>query len=423
MLLAHGAKVVARFDGKSFVAPVTGNETVLELPIDKLPVGVEKVVVELQNAAGKIMAERDLSFRKIASVPKGVFIDRFNRMITVNGKPFMPLGMFCEGMPLPESFPYLEAAGFNTVIFNVDHLYKKIKPDWNYIRTIFDAAVKHHLMIRVMLDGRDPDFSRQVIVQLKNHPALLCWDVFDEIFTIQWGMKNYETVVKTLVELKSLDLAHPVFINECEWGMNFLISRNLEFPGDIVSLDHYAHPPQSNLQYYDVLLRTMERLGRKDCRPCWIYLLGAGYAFHSARDHTPEEHRFIAYSSVINGATGIFYFADFPKSRSAYAAIKELMLEFATLSPAIASTTECTKVECSDPEIDFMVRVWDHHLYIMAVNKSSAFKQEVKFLCDGGKCSPVEVMFEKRTLPDNNGVFMDAFNGKQPHVYRVKLSR
>jgi len=419
--VAKGAKINTYLGGKSYSIPLGEDKTIQDLPIDTLPIGNNEVKVELSSANGKQLAAKELSFQKIPVVSNGVFIDRFSRMITVNGKPFMPLGIFCEAMPMPESLPFLADAGFNTIVINVDYLYKKIKPDWNYIQTVFDAAEKHHLKIRAMLSGRDPEFCRQTIKRLKDHPALLCWDIFDEIFTVPWGMKNYEAVVKTVAELKQLDPAHPVMINECEWGMNFLTARNLEFPGDIVSLDHYAHPPQTNLQYYDVLLRTMERLGRKECRPSWMYLLGAGYAFHAARDHTPEEHRFIAYSSVINGATGIFYFADIPKSRSAYNAIKELLREFAQLSPIIASTEKSRKVECSDPEIDFTTRTQGQQLYILAVNKSPESQSEVKFLLDGVQRAPIEVMFEKRELNTENGFFADTFSGKQAHVYRVNL--
>jgi len=420
--LARGAKIVAEIAGKEFSLPIADHETVLMLPIGKLPVGNVKVNVTLEDAAGKILAAKELSFRKIPASSNCVLIDRFTRMVTVKGLPYMPLGVFCENMPMPQTLPYLASIGFNSVVIDVrSRIYRKQQqPDFAFLQRVFDAAAQARITIRVQLDGKNMDFSRQVVTRFKDHPALLGWDVFDEIFTLEWGMKHYPEVVAAIAEVKKLDPAHPAFLNECEWGMNYLVSHQLEFPGDIVSLDHYAYPPQSHLQYYDELLRTMKRLGQKADRPCWMYLLGAGYAFHASRDHTPQEHRFIAYSCVINGATGIFYFADIPKSSSALDAIKKLTREFAELTPVLASTAKCPKVECSDPEIDFMVRFWNHQLYILAVNKSSAPRRDVKFLFDGKQESPLEVMFEKRTLPEVNGVAVDAFGGKQPHVYRVK---
>ena len=57
---------------------------------------------------------------------------------------------------------------------------------------------------------------------------------------------------------------------------------------------------------------------RADGRPGWIYLLGAGYAFWASRDLTPAEHEVSAYVSLVNGVSGVYYFASHPKSASAW---------------------------------------------------------------------------------------------------------
>lgn len=399
--------------------PVKAGKAETLLNLAGLEPGKFQVDVELVNSNGEVLASRKLSGIRIAPNAHSVLPDRFNRMVRVNGKPFFPLGFSLEGLIDPAVIAAYAKTGCNVIGVMGGYIQKR-DPELKKLRQILDEAQKHNLMVRVWVDGRDPDKSAEIVNAFKDHPALLCWDVFDEIFTVQWGQQNYPAVLANVAKIKAMDPAHPVFINENDWGMKYVINRNWQFPGDIVSIDHYTFPPQKNLLVYKDVLADMNALGNTDCRPNWIYLLGAGYAFHASRDHTPAEHRYMAYSCVIHGASGIFYFADYPKSRSSLWAIQQNFQDFKALTPVLASTEDVPKVTCNAPEVEFTVRHHDNALWVIAVNSSEGKKIPARFLFDGYRGNEVvAVPFENRQLQSKNGLFEDVFKGYEPHVYKI----
>lgn len=388
---------------------VSGLKAVTEakLPIQELACGSYQVKAALKGAGGKSLASCVRDFRKLP--PKGheVKIDRLSRITLVDGKPFMPLGMAWEGPLTDEVFEYLAKSGCNAV---------SAFPSEKEMKDTLDSAAKYGIMFKIAFDARDKEKAERVIKAFRDHPALLGWDIFDEVFTGQWGRDNYELVKTRSVELKELDPYHPVYINENQYGLTYLRMKNLEFPGDIVSIDYYAWTPSGNFQVTGDYMRMMSEMGAADGRPCWIYLLGAGYAFWASRDYTPAEHEFSAYTSLINGGTGIFYFASHPKSESSWIRIKRILKEMDGLTPVVASQEAAPAVKCAAPSIQIMVKRYAGKTYLITVN-SSKEPVSARFDLSGLNVKAADAMFEDRRLNVRDGVLEDGFEGFQRHVY------
>jgi hypothetical protein len=340
-----------------------GREMDITFDIKGLVAGKHRLTATLENAVGKKLASLQVPFLKMLPMPHEVKVDHLARMVAVEGKPFMPLGFAWEGDLTPEVLEYLSRNGVNSLMFYPHEDYSKTQ-------LVLDGAGKLGMMVQIGLSARDKGKTVKFMERFKEHPALLAWDIFDEAFTIQWGKENYQLICERCSELKEIDPYHPVYINENQYGISYLHGKNLEFPGDIVSIDYYAWPPSGNFPITSKYAQMMESMGRKDGRPSWIFLLGAGYAFWASRDFTPAEQEYSTYASVINGVRGIYYWASHPKSNSQWGRIKRLFQELQELTPVIASTLKAPSVKCAAPSIQLLTRRKGDVIYVIAVNSS-----------------------------------------------------
>lgn len=405
-------------DGKTVsrkALSVLGREMDITFNIKDLANGKYSLNATLETMAGKTLASLRTPFLKLPPVQHEVKVDHLARMVAVNGTCFMPLGFCWEGELTPEVLEYLARNGVNSITFF---------PHGNLVKTqsVLDHAEKVGIMIKIGLSAEDQEQTIKFINRFKTHPGLLAWDIFDEAFTIPWGKDNYPLIRDRCAELKAIDPYHPVFINENQYGISYLHAKNLEFPGDIVSIDYYAWPPSGNLPITSRYTQLMAAMGSKDGRPSWIYLLGAGYAFWASRDYTPAEHEFSAYASVINGVSGIYYFASHPKSPSAWERIKGVLGELKELTPVIASSARAPAVKCAAPEIEFLVKKYQGSVFIIAVNSSrtpvdARFHLPALNLRDR---KTIAVLFEGRTLTVSNHAIADTFAGYQRHIYKIE---
>lgn len=390
-----------------------GREMNMTFDIKDLAEGKYHLDAILENTAGKRLSSLSVPFLKMPPVPHEVKVDHLARMVTVEGKPFMPLGFAWEGDLTPAVLEYLSRNGVNSLTFWAHDDYAKTQ-------AVLDNSGKVGIKVKMGLDATDKEKTVKFMERFKGHPALLGWDIFDEAFTIQWGKDNYQLIQDRCTELKAVDPYHPVFINENYYGISYLRGKNLEFPGDIVSVDYYAYPPSGNIPMTSRYAQLMESMGRKEGRPSWMYLLGAGYAFWSSRDFTPAEQEFSTYASVINGVSGIYYWASHPKSKSQWERIKSLFRELEELRPALASSERVPAPQCAAPSIEFLVRKHAGAVYLVAVNSSreqvdARFDLSALPLKDGTK--QATVLFEGRQIKMQDRVLEDRFEGFQRHVY------
>jgi len=385
----------------------------ITLPVKNLAPGNYSLKAYLKNRQDIILTKINKTFRKLPPLSNEVKIDHISRMVVVAGKLFMPLGFAWEGKLTPEVMEYLSSNGVNSIVFWAHDNYPKTK-------SVLDNAEKAGIKVRVGVLARDKAKATKFIEHFKKHPALLAWDIFDEAFTIPWGKNNYQLISNRCRELKLIDPYHPVFINENQYGLSYLKSKNLIFPGDIVSIDYYAWTPSGNIPITSKYVQTMNAMGRKDGKPNWLFLLGAGYSFWSSRDFTPAEQEFSTYATVINGGSGVYYWASHPKSNSQWIRIKRLLRELKELTPIIASFVKSPTIKCSAPPIEFLVKKYKNSVYIIAVNNSRR-NVEARFDLSSLKfennSKQLKVLFENRQIKIINAIIKDKFKGFQRHVY------
>ncbi|MFA6566768.1 MAG: prolyl oligopeptidase family serine peptidase [Victivallales bacterium] len=408
-------------DGKTVFKKVVdqlAREMDLKIRVGDLAVGNYQLKARLFNNQEKQLADTNKSFRKIEPVPYEVKIDHLIRMAVVDGKPFMPLGFAWEGPLTAEVLKYLAENGCNAIWYPFT-----LRPGNDAtIRQMLDDALKAGIKVTLAFHAEEKESAMALIVKFKNHPALLAWDIFDERFALQWGRENYALIKDRCAELKQADPYHPVYINENQWGLTYLKGKNLDFPGDVVSIDYYAWTPGGNFQVTGDYMKTMEAMGRKAGKPNWIFLLGAGYAYWASRDYTPAEQEFSTYISAINGGSGIFYWASHPKSKSQWERIKGLFQELKELTPILASTLEAPSVKCAAPSIQLLTKRQGDAIYVIAVNSSKepvAARFDLSALELNGGEKQIEVLFEKRQIKARNSTMEDHFEGFQRHVYRI----
>ena len=388
-----------------------------EIGIGKLENGDYVLKAELKTGAATLAASKE--FQKLPPVKNEVKADHFSRMAVVNGKPFFPFGIYLEGNSTPECIKYFAENGANCInaIVRID----------NYpgMQNILDCAAENNVKVVLQFNAPKDENEKKIVAKFietfKDHPAVLAWFLYDEVFTLEWGKNNYPSVVIGCKEFKKLDPYRLSLINENSYGLSFLKNGKLDFPGEVISIDHYAFPPASSLQLVSTYAKAMWEAGSKDGKPCWMYLFGAGYTFWASRDLTPAEQEFETYVAIINGIRGISYFADHPKSKSNWARMKGLFQEVKELSPALASTIKAPLIKCNTPAIEFLVKKTEAGVYLIAVNNTL---EPVNARFDLSEVPlPVEnseVLFEGRKIRINQGTLEDNFKGFQRHVYLLK---
>ncbi len=343
-------------------------------------------------------------------------------MVKVAGKPFLPFGFYWEGPTPPELFDYLARNGFNAICICAPRSGDR----HGALLAALDAAAKAGMkvVVEVPAQGADKERAAALIKECRQHPALLAWCLFDEVFTAAWGKANYQAVCDTYREMKQLDPDHLICLVENEYGLGYLKGKNLDFPGDVVWIDYYAYPPSGNLAATTDYVKTMAAMAAKPQQPCWLCPLGGGYAFWASREYTPAEAEFSTYTALVNGTTGFLFFASHPRSPSLWAKLKQLAQEARALTPVLATGTPLPGVECSEGAVQYLAQRCGERLYVIAVN-GSAQPVRARFnlgaLALTGQAAQVE--FENRSIAPAGALLEDDFAGYQRHVYVLTLHR
>ena len=130
----------------------------------------------------------------------------------VNGRPFLPLGLYAVGV---EDMPMVKELGFN-LVHNYGFRNKDMTED--KLLAYMDAAQKNGLMVYVNLDGFTitPEKEQRIrwaVKLLKNHPALYAWYLVDEPY-----IKNVkpEDLQRIYDWIKIEDPNHPVINSNWE---------------------------------------------------------------------------------------------------------------------------------------------------------------------------------------------------------------
>ena len=378
----------------------------------RLPTGVPRQVEDVVPATG---------------APSRVVL-RDDGVVLLNGKPFLPLGIFCVPN---ECHGEVAAAGFNTLL-NYRGAHKQGKE----VRTYLDRCAQYGLMgvvdvqtfTKCAKSGRlESDGLADLVRRSEDHPALLAYYIADEP---EYGKVPPEDYVKGYEIIKEIDPHHPVIM------LNNRFSAIAEY---VAACDLLMPDPYPGFYQVDGPMRSLTTQGKtvleclrhKPTRPWFTPQFHNGLCYGNrnrergdiiGRAPTLVELRFELYSAVVHGARGII---GWPFEAAGWSVrdapeylrgLKAVVAEMAALGPAMTSTdVKPVQVRDSGVTVKAMVSNHDGHQTIIAIN-DSAKPSKVTYASRPG-AERLHVMSEGRTVSLRKGQFSDAFGPWDVHIY------
>jgi hypothetical protein len=370
---------------------------------------------------GKAVHKTVSSISDYAITPGGssvsVNIDGNGRFL-VDGQPFIPFGIAWSSPTLPSAaiLEHVAKAGFNTIC---------LCPQGQLltnVNTCLDNARNNGLKVIIywMNYNSVPASDVQTwINNLKSHPAIIMWDVYDEPDTVaQWTDANAKYAIA-----KAADPSRPAMVNGACHNENISTDWN----SDVLSMDYY---PVGNDPIYlvpcDVFSGSaMSNLGNKvemmhqvalaAGKPTWNFLQSAGNAYYICREPTGAEAECMTYLSIIHGSRGMWYFQNMPRTVEQWNEMRILSGEIKTLTPILYSTDTAPAVSVNSSSIHLLSKRYNGQNYVIAVNESP-FPVTAAMTISG---ADGWVMFENRLVFSSGGTLTDTFAGYQRHVYCI----
>jgi len=346
----------------------------------------------------EIAAGRDPQGR-VAYVPTS--IDEHGRFL-LGGEPYIQHSLGLEFVRDLDVLDAVAANGFHDVTIQI-----RESVTTEELREVFNRCAAVGLRVIPWMDHRIPrETFREHIEALRDHPALLVWYVYDE----PSGEEGFAEANARLAIARELDPAHPAFIN-------YLYTKLEGHAGAIYSTDLYPVPRRTPMAAVNAVAQMHEGAAAES-KPVWMWLQGTGYVYFAGREPTPRELSVMVYGSLMEGARGIYYFAQFPRSEACLAEMRALLVEVEALRPWLTSLEQAPETAADAAEV--MVRAYrsGDEVCVLAVNTRPE-PTEATLELDGAE-GAVEVMFEGRALTAADGAWSDAFGPWERHVYRLR---
>lgn len=353
--------------------------------------------------------------------PNEVKIDRVTKGLIVNDLPFIPFGFYCYSPVQPTLAEEEIVKGFNIISPYQQILPETFEARKAYMDRCADLGMKVHYNLCSVAGGggagsarqnkSDAELEKLLIAEVnafKDHPALLAWYISDEPVG---GGVGVETVEKAYKVVKELDPYHPI-------SMVFMTPKKAPAyinAMDIVMADPYPIPEGNILDVGE----TADWLSQKfPNKPVWIVPQAFGGGEWWKREPTHQELRYMTWTSLLNGATGIQYFVrhgmnSFPKSTTAWAECGAVALETAELTPFLLSTEFIEAPKSNKDELTIKAYKLQNKAVIIVLNNQNSpaeFSLELENLPE-----IAEVLFENRTIPteaDSLHDYIEAFGTK-----------
>ncbi len=424
----------------SFTTPIEVNPVVLKFVFDKGTYWIDAIQLEnspnpteyvpssydkklLSNIEENVISRGVYQITPNFSIPENRKINKTkielkDRVLLINNNPFIPYTYSMQySQDMNFFFKEIKKAGFNSVSFYVGS-----SEQIEEIKEKFVLAEESGLMVIPWLRCKTEELP-QIIPILKKSPSLLAWLVIDEPID-----PFSESVTERVSLVKKLDPEHPVYVNYRTNELRIFMDKLESLPGDIISGDEYPIANfkwPGNVSSPGNLVKEMEKSLVKSPKIVWYWLQITGYAFMILREPTPEEFEAMTYLTLINGAKGLLFFQNRPRSDNLWQKAGQIGREIAELTPILYSSNTLSDIISTPSEIKVLGKEYNSKKYIVAVN-SSPKKIDAKFNLSLPKSNDihddvnVKVLFENRTLnfTDKN-VLEDVFEGYQRHIYEI----
>lgn len=410
-----------------------GHVAGVPIAVDKLAMGDTPITCKLTVDGQESTVTGTVT--KLAPKPNEVKIDHITNSLIVDGKPFLPVGFYCDdnfGTLAEEESMY----GFNMISPYWSRKTPRTPEDMAKVKDLMDRCASVGVKVNYHLEGACvnlkgqalEDVIKQEIEAFRDHPALLAWYIADE--------PEYHSVTADQLQavyqlVKKLDPYHPicVCIADLKYMPKFCPSM------DLIMSDAYPIPHMPVTRVADSMDRA--HLGTSNTMPVWDIPQVFGGGEFWFREPTAGEVRTMTYLALIHGATGIEDFVrrpplGNPNSPVLWNECRNLAMEISQIAPAVLShesaPTVTTVTPLSSPlakggtEGGVQARAFLDRglLYVLAAN-TVVQPAGVQIKLDCNYTGKANVLFERREVDVKSGVIQDMIDGMGTRIYTIPV--
>ncbi len=333
-------------DGETVQTQAIASRT-LDFTLGGQPAGIVTLKAELVNPDGEVVNAVKHSFQAVDETqvrPQGAcVIDGRGRAI-VDGKPFLPIGLYLSDLRNPDDLARLMGSPFNCFM-----PYHSIglavpgqqKPPYTFekIRALLDVVHRNDKKIifsikdffptpkfqptvestRKNMDqpfGEVDELVTRVVTELRDHPGLLAWYVNDEI-----SLSHVQMVNDRRDLVNGLDPWHPTWGVLCDYNeAPFFASAS-----DVFGVDPYPLGKKKDPRTQKKVVTAMDAFDASGLAACWCVPQLFNWGTYQARrkpetypeyiEPSEEEMRTMTLLMAIRGAKGFIYYSDFDLKR------------------------------------------------------------------------------------------------------------
>lgn len=419
------------------VAPIERSPVPVTLPVQQLAVGRYVLRITLNHVNGKPIASVEQTLTKFprADGDEVICDPESGRVILVNGKPFMPIGLYqinAEEMRAYRQRGYNAIGHFWPAGRGADRM-------GQIIQLLLDTAVKHELRLQVYpypdwkwmrklaeareLSDEQWNDIRAAVNAHRNHSGLLTWYIADEP---ECHDRSPELTRKVYQFIADADPYHIVsVVNNSPMG-----HHTYKNCADVYSPDVYMYHRKDRFDYDLTRERVVASLdeaykaaaGRK---PIWvvfqIFNPGTFGNWPTLRGPTFDELRASTYLAIVHHANGFFFYNN-PNPYSEYPEVKIaleecIVPELRYFQDVILLGAEQTiDVRSASGNVHAMLKQYDGETYLFAVN-GDASTATATFQTPDSMTGALRVLGEQRDVAIENNAFSDDFAGYAARVY------
>jgi len=429
------AQCKVRWESTFELGRAKANPFDVTIPLRGVPVGRYDLELQLLGPDGRQLQTTHHSLSRLADdLRPACFIDQ-HRRLSVDGKPFFPLGMYFSSIGEPDLKVYAQSK-FNCMMPYAAPTKEQMDLARTYgMKVIYSIkdwyAGSQYCPPSIRTAADEEPQVRARVRQFREHPALLAWYLNDEL--PQQFLPQLEAHQRWVSEE---DPGHPT------WSVLYQFREVGAYLNtfDVIGTDPYPigrHPASMAAQWTAETFRQVER-----ARPMWQVPQAHNWANYAKTEteeqgaHTPsyDEKRSMAWQCICEGATGLVFYSWYDVKRNPdvpfsaqWDGLQRIAAEIDRMTPALLSVepVPILEVRGQGPSQDAprwlhcLVRRFNGKLYLFAVNDGDG-EGEVTFSLPPN-LRIVRAMGEGRSVRAQGPEFKDNFRRLSVHVYQLEL--
>ena len=349
---------------------------------------------------GDIISETKYFNGKLKKHPR---VSRTTSDLTIldeSGKPFLPIGTY--GAPV-EDYEIIKEAGYNFVVASAQDL---------------DKVHEAGLLAAVHVTGKTPQEYFDFISKYKDHPAILCWMMYDEPGYHKTDLLYIYDIYNAAYKA---DKVHPSYLVITTPTVYKTYGRCC----DVLAVDTY---PITNGVIEDVggnIAKAYDQLENET--PVWH--CGQMFTWPEQRRPNSQEHRFMTYHPLMNGAKGLLWYTF--KGYGQYLPVddpvlwnsqKNLLAEISELIPLFLEPGFGKQVRLVDDNklIQAKIKKSPIGTFVIALNISKTETVKPKLIVGKKYNGTISEYKKERDIIIKNGILEDEFKPLDVHIYKLK---